>query len=604
MNNRSLIALLPLLAAAHLTHAEENLAPVVVTATRTAQSADETLAAVTVVSREEIERSQAQSLVELLAGLPGIDIITNGGAGKHASILLRGTNAGHTLFLIDGMQIGSATLGSASPQYLPLAQIERIEIVRGPQSALYGSDAIGGVIQIFTRKGSKQTRANASIGAGQLNTRQYEAGLSASLGKLSYAAQLSRLTTDNIDVLNAPADSDGYRNTAGSFNAAYRINNTAGVEANLLRANGINEYDSNWDANAQLESRFLQRSGNVRLYFKPTGSVQTSLRSGESRDYATEFRNGVEGDRFNTRRVSHSLQNDITLGSRDLFTLGIDHQNDQIVSSVSYDETTRSNTALFMQNQWQGAQHNLSLGARRDDNEAFGVHTTGQLAWGYRFADDLRLSASHGTGFKAPTFNDLYYQDPWGSNGNPELQPEESRSSELALQQHFAGSHWQLRTFRTHITNLIQWVEVAPWLWQPNNVGNARIDGIELEGGLHSRAWRLNGSLTLQEPRDTDTNTYLQRRARQSVRLNLDRLGGSFSWGSSLRLEGDRYDDSANTVLLRGYTLANLHAAYQLNGALALRAKVDNLFDENYTNVAGFDMPGRVGFVSLHYQTE
>ncbi|HEY0635873.1 MAG TPA: TonB-dependent receptor [Gammaproteobacteria bacterium] len=599
MKNHSplFLAMLPLLATSALTHAEETLTPVVVTATRTAQSADETLAAVTVVTREDIERSQAQSLTELLTGLPGVDITSNGGAGKTTSIFLRGTNPGHTLLLIDGMQIGSATTGTASPQYLPLAEIERIEIVRGPQSALYGSDAIGGVIQIFTRRGGEKTRANASIGAGQLQTRQIDAGVSGSSGNLRYSAQVSRLSSGNIDVQDAPADLDGYRNTAGSFNAAYKLSNTAGVETSLLRASGINEYDSTFQSTNLLESRFLQQSSNLRLFFKPADAWQVTLRGGESRDFSTEYSNGIEGNHFNTRRVSQSLQNDITIGTSNLLTVGVDQLTDNIATTADYAEKSRGNTGLFVQNQWQGGNHSITASARRDDNEAFGVHNTGRLAWGYRLDDDLRLMASYGTGFKAPSFNDLYYP----GYGIATLKPEESQSGEIGLGKRMGDAHWSVRYFNNLITNLISF-DAA--IFGPNNIGNARIHGVEIEGGMQSRDWRLNASATLQDPRDADTGKYLQRRARQNVRFDLDRIGGKFTWGSTLQLEGDRYDDKNNTVLLRGYTLANLHAAYQWTHSLSLRAKVDNLFDENYTNVAGYNMPGRAGFVSLHYLTE
>jgi len=599
MNNRSplFLAMLPLLGTASLSHADDNLAPVVVTATRTAQSADEALASVTVITRDDIERSQAQTLPDLLTGLAGIDITSNGGYGKATSIYMRGTNPGHTLILIDGVQIGSATLGSASPQYLPLGEIDHIEIVRGPQSALYGSDAIGGIIQIFTRQGGDKTRFNASAGAGQMNTRTADAGVSSNIGKLSYHAQASRFSSDYIDVQGAPDDRDGYNNNAGSFNAKYRVSDTAGVEANVLRANGVNQYDSLYDPTAFLESHFIQQVAGARVYLAPTTHWQLSLRSGESRDYSTEYRNGVEGNQFNTRRVSSSLQNDITLSSSDLLTAGVDRQVDNVASTVSYAETSRANTGLFVQNQWQGGGHSLTVGARRDDNEAFGLHTTGHIAWGYRFADNLRLMASYGTGFKAPSFNDLYYP----GYGIATLKPEESKGGEIGLSQSAGGTHWSVHYFNNRITNLISFDAAT---FGPNNIGSARIQGFEIEAGVQSQDWRLNGTATLQDPRDANTGKLLARRASQTVRFDLDRLSGRFTWGPSITLVGDRYDDQNNTVLLRGYTLANLHAAYQLRPGLSLQAKVDNLFDQSYTNTAGYNMPGRVGYISLHYMTE
>ncbi|HEY0720935.1 MAG TPA: TonB-dependent receptor [Gammaproteobacteria bacterium] len=594
------LAMLPLLAAAPLTHAAEPLAPVVVSATRTAQSADEALAAVTVISRDDIERSQAQSLPDLLSGLAGIDITSNGGYGKTTSLYLRGTNPGHTLLLIDGVPIGSATLSTgASFQYLPLAEIDHIEIVRGPQSALYGSDAIGGIIQVFTRQGGEKTRFNASAGAGQMKSRAIDAGVSSNLGKLSYHVQASRFSSDYIDVLGSPADLDGYNNNAASFNAKYRVSNTAGVEANVLRAGGVNEYDNSYDP-AAYESHFLQQVAGARVYLAPASWWQLSLRGGESRDFSTEYRNGTEGNHFNTRRLSQSLQNDITLSGSDLLTVGLDHQTDFVASSVDYSENSRANHGLFIQNQWQGGGHSLTLGARRENNQAFGLHSTGRIAWGYRFADNLRLMASYGTGFKAPSFNELYWPASPYYSGNPNLKPEESQGGELGIGQSEGGSHWSVHYFNNLITNMIVY-DAA--LAASNNIASARIHGFELEGGMQSQEWRLNAAATLEDPRDADSGNDLPRRARQTVRFDLDRLGGRFTWGPSLMLVGARYDDKNNTTLLRDYTLVNLHAAYQLMPDFSLQAKVDNLFDESYTSVAGYNMPGRAGFVSLHYLT-
>lgn len=582
--------------------AADAIDPVVVTATRTAQSAADSLAAVTILDRAAIEASQARSLTELLAGLPGVQVTSNGGYGKTSSVHLRGSNANHVLVLVDGMRLGSATLGSVPFEDLPLESIERIEIVRGPRSSLYGADAIGGVIQIFTRDGQGAPRLRAAVGGGSHDTYRASAGLSGQHGNTRYALDVSRFTTQGFDSTDGnDPDRDGYHRSAASARIEHHYAPDHSLSLSALHSEGHNEYDG-WDPSRRYTSDTVQQALSARWDIALSDIWYSRLLLGESRDESRNFSAGIPDGEFRTRRRQVTWQHDVQASDGLLLTLGADHLTDQITTTTIYSRTRRANTAFFLQGQLERGRHDWLLGLRHDDNDAYGTHTTGNLAWGYRLDDGMRLTASHGTAFKAPSFNDLYYQDPWGSNGNPDLQPERSASSEIGVQHVFPGGQWQLRAYRTDIRDLIQWTEIAPWTWQPNNVGAARIDGLEFGVNGLLGAWQLGVTLDLTDARDSTTATHLPGRARETARLTLERQSGRLYGRLDWLAVGRRYADAANTQELAGYGVLAAVLHYDIAPQWRVEARLDNLFDQPYQEVKGYHTAGRTLFVGLRYR--
>ncbi len=575
--------------------------PVIVTATRTARTADETLASVTVITREHIERTQAKSVAELLAGEAGLDVAVNGGYGKSTSIFLRGTNSDHTLVLVDGLKINSATNGIPSWQYLPLDQIERIEVVRGPRSSLYGADAIGGVVQIFTRTPTERFHAGAEAGYGTYGTGRVGANVSGANGATRFSLAGSHFNTDGIDAKTASAgnegDRDGYRNTSFNARLGHRFANGVDIELHAMQALGHVEYDGNPNQTASDIG-----AAGMRLNFAPTAIWNVKLQTGTSRDYTDNLKNGGFSSTINTLRHVASWQNDVTVGKEQMLTLGLDYQDDRVnrtaVSSPTnnYAVQERANRGVFAQHQGRFDNHDLLVSWRQDDNEQFGINDTGNLAWGYAFTPQLRGRLSWGTAFKAPTFNQLYYP----GFGNPNLKPEESESYEAGLRGKTSWGHWDIQAFQTNVDNLIVYVG-SPSL--PQNVDKARIKGVEAEVGTRLAGWETRAGLTLLDPRDTGRDKILNRRAKRSLKLETDRAFGAWRLGATLLMQGHRYDDVNNTVRLGGYGVLNLRAQYDLSKQWVLRANLDNAFDKAYQTVNTYNSPGRTFFLSLGYRT-
>ncbi len=581
--------------------------PVIVTATRTAQTADETLSSVTVITRKEIERRQAQSVQDLLRGVPGVDIANNGGPGKATSVFLRGTESDHVLVLIDGVKVGSATLGTTAFQDIPVEQIERIEIVRGPRSSLYGSEAIGGVIQIFTRKGGGPLKPFFSIGGGSYQTYNASAGVSGGGERGWFSLNASGIDTEGFNACNGKPspggagcfttepDKDGYRNLSGSLRAGYRFDNGAEVDVHALRAEGKNEFDGSFVN----ESESVQQILGSTLRFSPADIWHITLTAGRSRDESDNFKDGTFKSRFDTERDTLSFQNDLSIATDHLLTVGADYQDDRVDGTTAYAVSSRDNTGLFTQYQGRFGAHDVQLSLRRDDNEQFGTRHTGGAAWGYALNEGLRLTASYGTAFKAPTFNELYFP----GFGNPNLRPEESDSIELGLSGKATWGHWSLNAYETRINDLIAFDAST---FAPANIDQARIRGMEAMLGTRLGNWDLNANFTLLDPENrsggANDGNVLPRRARQSLRLDADRDFGRYRLGATLLAAGKRYDDLANTRSLSGYATLDVRAEVALAKDWRLQARVENLLDKDYETAAFFNQPGRSLYLTLRYQ--
>ncbi len=581
-------------------------AEILVTASRVAETVDETLASVTVITREEIERRQAQSVQDLLRGVPGVSIANNGGAGKSTSIFLRGTESDHVLVMIDGVKVGSATLGTTAFQHIPVSQIERIEVVRGPRSSLYGSEALGGVIQIFTRKGSGTAKPFFSIGYGEYETRETVAGISGSSERGWFNLSASGTDTEGFDACRAnlaagcfanEPDKDGYENRSVALSTGYRFDNGVDVDAHLLRATG----DTDFDGGFQNEAESIQQVASASVRFSPAEEWLISLTLGRSQDESDNFLNGIPASRFDTERDTISWQNDIIIADEHLLIVGVDYQDDKVDSTTTYAETSRDNTGLFTQFQGTFAEHDLQAAVRRDDNEQFGKHTTGSIAWGYALSGKTRFTASYGTAFKAPSFNELYFP----GFGNPNLGPEESSSIELGISGTAGFGKWSVNVFQTRVDDLIAY---DASILAPNNINEALIRGIEATVTSRIDGWNLSTSLSLLDPENrspgANRGNALPRRVRESLRLDADRQFNKLSLGTTLFAAGKRYDDLANTRELDGYVTVDLRAEYQLAKSWRLQARLENAFDEEYETAAFYNQPGRGLFLTLRYAPE
>ncbi|AWH24102.1 TonB-dependent vitamin B12 receptor [Stenotrophomonas sp. YAU14D1_LEIMI4_1] len=601
----AVLAALPTLALAD--EAADALDPILVTATRTPIALQDSIAPAQVIDREQIEASQATSLQELLAGRAGINLTNAGGLGKQTSLFLRGTNSSHTVVLVDGVRINSADLNLAMFQDLPLAQIERIEIVRGPQSSLYGADAIGGVIQIFTRRNAGSFAPHFQLGGGSNGLRQASGGIGGSGRNGWFGADIAYQHSDGIDACRGSAtlftgcfadepDRDGYRNLSKSLRGGYSFNEQWTVEGSALRADGENHYDGYYNYS---ETRQQVLAGKVR--YTPSERLALTANVGRSDNESDNFGDfGVRGS-AQTHRDSASLQADIGVADGQLLSTGVDWSQDNLDgSSAGYLVDSRRNTGVFVQYQARFGRHQLQASARNDDNQQFGNHATGSLGWALELGHGLRVNASYGTAFKAPTFSDLY--DPW--SGVPTLDPEKSKSANIGVSQHAQGWHWGLDVYETRIDDLITY-DATTFMMQ--QVEKARIRGAELTAGAVLAGFDINAQLSFTDPRNRTAGSgqfdnWLARRAQQTARLDVDRRFGDFRAGLTVQGAGKRFDDADNAVKLGGYGLLDLRAEYALTPAWSVLARVANVFDRQYETIAWFNQPGREYQLSVRYQ--
>jgi len=584
------------------------LDPIIVTATGTAQTVDESLASTTVITRADIERRQAVSLPEMLRGVPGLALTNNGGLGKTTSVFLRGTESDHVLVLIDGIRVGSVTLGTTAFQDLPIDQIERIEIVRGPRASLYGSDAIGGVIQIFTRKGTDELKPSFAVSGGTHDTYKVSGALSGGYDAGWFNLSVSHLDTEGFNACQgAPfppgggcftfePDDDGFRSTSGSARLGYRFDNGLEVEANFLHAEGHNEFDGTvFSGN---EGDFLQQvlGGSVR--YSPLSFWDTTVKAGRSRDESKIFFNGADVDTFDSERIQVTWQNDFSLYSDHLLTTGLDFYEDSVESTQAFAVDSRYNIAGF--GQYQGRFENIDwiFGTRYDENEQFGGQVTGNVAMGYLLENGIRLSASWGSAFKAPTFNELYFP----GFGNPQLDPEESWSAEVGIAGKHAGINWSINSYYTEIDELITFDSVT---FSPMNIGKALIYGVELSASVRIIGWDIatNFSYIDHENREDGANkgNLLPRRPNETFQLDVDRSFGRFTVGTTVYAAGRRFDDIANNQRLGGFVIVDLRANVEVIADLFIEGRVTNLLNKEYETANMFNQDGSNFMIGLRY---
>jgi len=590
-----------------------DLDTVLVTANRSESTLGDTIVPAQVIDRAEIERTQARDLPELLRGRAGIQIGNSGGPGKLTSVFMRGNESDHVLVLVDGVRIGSATAGLAAFQDIPVDQIERVEVVRGPRSSLYGSEAIGGVIQIFTRRNTGAITPHARIGVGSHDLREASAGIGGRAGRGWFGVDAAFQRTDGIDSCRGSGtlfqgcfvdepDRDGYRNRSLNLRGGVELADGLTFEANALRAEAFNEYDGSVFGGNEADN--VQQVAGGKLTYAPSDVVTLTAQAGRNYDESTTYFRDIDAGtrvdvgQIDTRRDTASVQADFGLAPTQRFSLGFDWMSDNVESDTDYALTSRTNFAVFSDYTARFGAHRVQAGVRHDDNEQFGGHTTGSLGWGLDLDHGLRLNASAATSFKAPTFNDLYF--PFGS-GNPDLEPERAKTLNVGLAQYGDAWNWSFNAFESRVDDLI----FLDRNFVPQNIQEARIRGAELTFATTIAGFDLSTELSHVDPRDRSDNAnngnLLARRARNSGRLDIDRAFGEFRLGTTLRASSSRYDNAANTVRVAGYGTLDLRAAWAFTPDWTLEARATNVLDKEYETVAWYYQPGREYGLSLRW---
>lgn len=591
------IAVMPGLALAAEPYTTE---PLVVTSGRLAEPQAQATAATTVFERDDIERLQANSVTELLERVPGLSIVRTGGAGSQTGVFLRGTSTAQTLVLVDGQRIAAASSGTSSLEFLAPEQIERIEVVRGARSALYGSDAIGGVIQIFTRQGDGLgLKPYARLAAGSDSTYQRSLGLSGGDERTRFHLGAALDETAGIDAtrdgFGANGDDDAYRNRSLSLNLSHRFNDNLQVGFSTLDQRGQVEYDDVFtgllpttDFQLSSLSGFIDSRLNEHWSSRlEMGHSKDQRDSGDDSPAAPDYSFFT----YTTYRDAVNWVNTLALNDNQQVLVGADWYEDRLHSSTTFAEDSRWNRAAFVQHRYTGDTFSTELGLRHDDNQQFGSENTwnAALTLPLNSANDLILSYSEG--FRAPTFNDLY--DQW--YGNPDLAPERSKSYELQWRSHYSDTgSLQASVYRAEIEDAI----VLDENFIPQNVQTARINGFEAAVQQELFGWQGNLALALIDPRDRASGHTLQRRAKRTLSLDLDRRFGDVSLGAGWRTLSGRYDDADNAIEMSGYGLLSLRAAWQANQELGLSLKLDNLLDKDYAEATYSTPNGRFGYNS------
>ena len=596
-------------------YAQRELEPVVVTATRQAMKASDVLSDVTTISSEEIRNAGAVSLAELLGRQPGIEFTQYGGPGGNSEVFIRGSNANHVLFLVDGVRVGAATLGTPAWEFIPLEMIDHIEIVRGPVSSLYGSDAIGGVVQIFTKRGEGPARPFFEIGIGSQNTTVATAGVSGGQEGWRYSFMVSDKKSDSINATTPMkrgvansfyyADLDGYQITSSSGGLSYSPVNGQEYGFNYLYSDGVSKWDSEQEP---LDRNYYYKktisSFNVYGRYSFSDVWTTTVRVGQSLDDNRSLKNEALSSAFKTTQTHYLIQNDIRL-PLGMALLALERVDQQVVSTVNYSLNERAiNSALAG---WTGGfgPHRLQANIRQDSNTQYGLQSTGVLSYGYQWSGNWRSSVSWGTAFKSPTFNDLYYPtDEYGNVANASLKPENSTNREASVRYETDAQQSSATYYQNEVTNLIQWAPIdatenAPYT--PTNVANAKLRGWTFAHKQAFGNYQVVGSLDFQDPYDQTLYKTLIYRAREIAKLGLSRSMGKLNIGGELQSSGKRFVDADNTVELAGYTLINLRAQYKLNKEWTFFARANNIFDKKYELREGYATPGSNLFAGIRY---
>lgn len=577
---------------------------VVITATRTEVPIKETAGSITVIDSKTIEEKHLVTVLDVLRGVPGLDILQNGGLGGTTSAFLRGGNSNHTLVLIDGVQVNNPTTGAFNFADLTTENIDRIEILRGPQSTLYGSDAIGGVIHIITKRGKGRPISTVSFEGGSFRTFRETIGFSGSSERIEYSFSSARIDSEGFSKANKSAgnpEKDGYQNTTLSSRIRINLTDQVHLEWTTRFMDSRTDLDGCSvtcpvdDINSIQETRTLVSSTKFTAPITSYWSQDLSLSLNQEELQGIDPDDAFNNYSIDTRGKRLDWRHHFSFGDLNLLTLGYEYES--LRAEGSFDKSI-TNNAGYALNQLRFNHLILNLGGRIDNNNRFENEATYKSEAAYLFESmGSKIRAAYGTGFHGPTLNDLFFP----GFGNPNLRPERSRSAEAGIEQQFFKDKLKIAGtyFHTTVDDLIIFVfDPITFISMPENVEESRIKGFELE--LDVALFKnivLSGNYTLTNAQNLDTGKEIARRPKHKAGTTLSlRPFADLSLNLDLRYIGKRFDDTANAVTLSAYTLINMAGTYNLNPNVQVFTRVENLFDREYEEIAGYGTAGLSGY--------
>ncbi len=570
----------------------------VITATRTPQPLVTTLASVNIISRDEIEQAGTATLAELLQRKAQVEIRTTGGAGQPAGVFMRGASSQHTLVLVDGLRLGSATAGSPAFENIPLDIIERIEIAKGPLSGLYGSDAIGGVIQIFTRQFDRP-RLQAGIGFGTDSAFAVNAGFTAIENKTAVTlnAGYRQVRTRSATNADAPSfiynpDRDPYKNANVSVNLSHTLWQGETISLNAWQSKGTAHFDGGPDDDSR--NRQTLSGVGVSSVNQIMNNWISRLNIGQTTD-DIRITSAFPGT-FKTEQNQAVWVNEFKM-PRGTSTAGAEYREEKVAATTEYDKKKRKTGAFFLsylERFGQANEQQIDFSLRRDEETQFGRRNTGSVAYGVQLIPALLVYARAGRAFRAPSFNDLYFP----GFSNPNLKPERSEQAEVGARWSSAAIRGSLVRFDNRIEDLIAPDFIS---FTPVNIRNARIKGWELSGDTLLAGVAIKAAFTSQQPIDADTKRQLRSRAKIFGSLAANHTIGKWQIGSDVVASGRRYDSSIESAGSRmgGYAVVNARVGYQANKMWAVEINAQNIADRKYELARGYNPQARSVFVNV-----
>jgi len=570
--------------------------PIVVTATRTPTRYNRLIPDVSVVDRETMQEYGPQAPIsDVLRNESGITVNTNGTMGTNTTVQIRGASNNQSILLIDGMRMSSVANGGPSWAYIPMQQIGRMEIVRGPTSSSYGSEAIGGVIQLFTRKGEGPTKYYADAGYGTYGTSAETVGVEGSTDGFSYSVYGGNTHSLGLPTLTNPStnfnpNSAAYVNSSASTRLAYTIAPGQEIGATALYGNGYNNY-TNGSGNISYQTQLMSVM-SAYTQNKIVDDWQSLVRFGQSVDTQKNYFSGGSPDgSFRSTQTQAQWQNDINLPvGKGL--LAYEFLQQKLDSTQAYAVTSRNINTV--QAGWNGDVGNnlFQANVRNDSNSQFGSATTGSVGYGYFLMPALRATAAWGTGFRAPTFNELYWVDnsPYGWNGNPNLQPEKSQNGEAGFRYDNGAHRAGVIYHYNYVTNLIQNTDFTAV-----NVSQAVLQGWSFTYGGKVYGLDVAASYDNQDARDTQTGSFLPYRPANFGSLTVSKKQERWDLGGQMQLSGSQQSNPGNAnpanndITMGGYTLFNIFGSLSLRKDLSIFMRGNNIFNRQYsTNANGY----------------